>query len=201
MWRAGAIRPSNFSLVIFAGAPGHAPFQVWLEDWPAGAGSRRHPPASNVAVDLTLTDLKGPLLHGQAGYSQKGPDPATPHLLQFPLEPNRAVVVGDTSFPVQGLSWQDHEYHASGWRKIRLAGIGLRCNLTTTARFFRFARMMARSILSTGSFVSPPAVASVDPEIDFSIEIGQVAKPAQRRRIPCRLDCQRAVAGSAPHVV
>jgi predicted secreted hydrolase len=81
------------------------PFRIWLEDWSveaedeaataaatttggmmttetaAAAGAYRAPPArlkaaaSGIRLDLRLVDQKGPVLQGDGGYSQKGPDP------------------------------------------------------------------------------------------------------------------------------
>ena len=56
-----------------------APFGVWLEDWQVqelepGVYSLKAAHAG-AAIDLVLRDRMGPLLHGEAGYSQKGPDP------------------------------------------------------------------------------------------------------------------------------
>ena len=63
-----------------------APFQVWLEDWRveevAPGNYRLRAAQDDVAIDLQLTDLKGPILQGDAGYSPKGPEPgnASGHL-------------------------------------------------------------------------------------------------------------------------
>ena len=56
-----------------------SPFQVWLEDWAveALAPGRYHlsAKAEGIGVDLQLQDQKGPILQGDEGYSQKGPEP------------------------------------------------------------------------------------------------------------------------------
>ncbi len=61
------------------------PFRVWLEDWSVAGSSAGtallhasvNDPASNLSLnlDLSLADLKGPVLQGDRGYSRKGPEP------------------------------------------------------------------------------------------------------------------------------
>ena len=55
------------------------PFEVWLDDWTVKEIARDtyQLTAANeqLAVELILIDKKGPILHGDMGYSQKGPDP------------------------------------------------------------------------------------------------------------------------------
>ncbi len=95
------------------------PYRVWLEDWQveevAPGVTRLQAAAGDVAVDLTLTDSKGPVLQGDRGYSQKGPDPgnASYYYSLTRLATEGTIAVGDTSYPVTGLSWKDHEYSTS----------------------------------------------------------------------------------------
>lgn len=97
------------------------PYQVWLEDWqvadvPGQPGATRlQAAAGDVAIDLTLTDTKGPVLQGDRGYSQKGPDPgnASYYYSLTRLATEGAVTVGGKAYPVAGLSWKDHEYSTS----------------------------------------------------------------------------------------
>ena len=71
--------------------------------------------AGDVSIDLTLTDTKGPVLQGDRGYSQKGPDPgnASYYYSLTRLATDGTISVGQTAFPVTGLSWKDHEYSTS----------------------------------------------------------------------------------------
>lgn len=95
------------------------PYRVWLGDWQISEISpgvtRLQAAAGNVAVDLTLNDLKGPVLHGDQGYSQKGPDPgnASYYYSLSRLAATGEVAVDGRTFPVTGLSWMDHEYSTS----------------------------------------------------------------------------------------
>lgn len=96
-----------------------APYRVWLEDWQINEiepGSYRMQAAQDgYAIDLTLIDLKGPVLQGQNGYSQKGPDPgnASFYYSQTRLATNGTIRIDNRDFDVTGYSWKDHEYSTS----------------------------------------------------------------------------------------
>jgi predicted secreted hydrolase len=96
-----------------------APFQVWLEDWSVVETAPNvyhlHATQGNLQLDLTLTDTGGPVLQGDQGYSQKGPQPgqasyyySLPHLASY-----GTVQVGQSTHTVHGLSWMDHEFSTS----------------------------------------------------------------------------------------
>jgi predicted secreted hydrolase len=82
----------------------------------AQTGSR-HPVRSQegLALDLVLTDLKGPILQGDGGYSPKGPQPgnASYYYSLTRLETSGTIQVADTVHEVTGLSWMDHEWSTS----------------------------------------------------------------------------------------
>jgi predicted secreted hydrolase/threonine/homoserine/homoserine lactone efflux protein len=96
-----------------------SPYQVWLEDWRVEELEPNvyHLRAAqeNVAIDLRLTDLKGPILQGDRGYSQKGPEPgnASYYYSLTRLASSGTVRVGETAYQVDGLSWMDHEFSTS----------------------------------------------------------------------------------------
>lgn len=92
------------------------PYHVWLEDWnveQTGSGVYQLT-ASNedIQLELQLTDEKGPVLHGDEGYSQKGPAAgnASYYYSQTRLATQGSIRIGDETFAVSGLSWKDHEY-------------------------------------------------------------------------------------------
>lgn len=104
------------------------PFRVWLDDWsvigeaPAGETSPfRQPPAvlraaaGEIRLDLKLVDTKGPVLQGDRGYSQKGPEPgnASYYYSLTRIATTGTVSIGGKNYPVTGLSWMDHEYGTS----------------------------------------------------------------------------------------
>jgi predicted secreted hydrolase len=89
--------------------------QVWIDDWRAGfKGGEFHLKAQDqgLGVDLTLTPLKPPALHGQGGYSQKSAQyhSASYYYSISRLDTRGALTVGGRTQPVTGLSWMDHEF-------------------------------------------------------------------------------------------
>ena len=106
-----------------AGATGAPRYQVWLDDWRAhenGPGQMRLQAAAEagngpVSIDLTLTETRPPLLHGDAGYSRKGPEPgnANHYYSLVRMETVGHLVFSGTQVEVSGLSWMDHEFGTS----------------------------------------------------------------------------------------
>jgi predicted secreted hydrolase len=102
-----------------AGAEIDPSFQVWLDAWSVQQiGPNTYhlkAPEQGVAIDLTLTDTKGPVLEGDRGYSQKGPEPgnASLYFSQTHLDSRGSVTVQGQTYPVNGLSWMDREISTS----------------------------------------------------------------------------------------
>ena len=106
-----------------AGATGSPRFEVWLDDWrarEAGPGRFRLQAAAEadsgpVSIDLILTETRPPLLHGEAGYSRKGPEPgnANHYYSLVRMETAGHIAFGGTQVSVTGLSWMDHEFGTS----------------------------------------------------------------------------------------
>jgi predicted secreted hydrolase len=96
-----------------------APFRVWLEDWSVEQVEpgvvRMQAAQQGVALELRLADAKGPILHGDGGYSQKGPEPgnASSYYSLTRLITEGTIQVGGEVHPVRGLSWMDHEFSTS----------------------------------------------------------------------------------------
>jgi predicted secreted hydrolase len=96
-----------------------APYEVWLDDWSVQEvrpGTVRLRAAQDgLALDLLLAERKGPILNGDRGYSQKGPDPgnASYYYSLTRLETSGTVQAGGRSFDVSGWSWMDHEWSTS----------------------------------------------------------------------------------------
>ena len=95
------------------------PFAVWLEDWKVeeietGIYSLLAS-QDGLGLELTLHDVKGPILQGDQGYSQKGPEPgnASYYYSLTRLASSGTVRVDEESFQVIGESWMDHEYSTS----------------------------------------------------------------------------------------
>ncbi len=135
-WAADQLYLSHFSLTDVAGdeyraferftrgAAGLAgaqaePYRVWLEDWQIEQRSpdvvALHALQDDIVLDLTLTDVKGIILQGQAGYSLKGAEPgnASYYFSQTRLQSEGSLTIRGETFAVGGLSWMDHEFSTS----------------------------------------------------------------------------------------
>ena len=156
------------------------PYRVWLEDWrveETGPGTTRlQAAAGDVAIDLTLSDLKGPVLHGDRGYSQKGPDPgnASYYYSLSRLASDGVVTVGDRSFPVQGLSWQDHEYSTSALAADQVGWDWFALQLDDGSELKVFHIRKADGSVdpfSAGTFIAPDGSATPLTHEDFTITV------------------------------
>jgi predicted secreted hydrolase len=93
-----------------------SPYQVWLEDWSIAETStdvyRLQAEQEGVALDLTLTDEMGLVLHGQNGYTRggEGATNAAYYYSQPRLRADGIVKVNGVSYSVNGLAWKDHEF-------------------------------------------------------------------------------------------
>jgi predicted secreted hydrolase len=116
-----------------AGASLEPAWSVWLEDWRvetlepgtyAMTASAVDENGQEVRVDFVLQETRDPVLHGDEGLSQKGPEPgkASYYYSLVGLETTGALTVDGRTVEVRGLSWMDHEYgtsalsgDATGW--------------------------------------------------------------------------------------
>ena len=92
------------------------PFQVWLNNWSveeiAPSEYRLYAEQEGIALDLVLKDVKGPILQGINGYSQKGPETGNSsyYFSQTRLHSTGIIQAGGKKNMVKGLSWMDHEF-------------------------------------------------------------------------------------------
>jgi len=106
-----------------AGATGSPEYSVWLDDWRAQQtrpGRMRLLAAAEgedgpVSIDLTLTETRPFLLHGEDGYSRKGPEAgnANHDYSRARMDTTGHVVFGGSQDSVSGFSWMDHEFGTS----------------------------------------------------------------------------------------
>lgn len=100
---------------------------VVIEDWSLrqeGQAYRVSIPGKDFELALDLVATQPPLLQGDAGFSQKGPDAASAsHYYSHPqLAVAGRINVGGRDVPVRGTAWFDHEWSstlmdeaAQGW--------------------------------------------------------------------------------------
>ena len=110
-----------------AGATGDPTYKVWLEDWSATESEpdvmRLHVDStsdfieaeSQIELSLDLRQTRPPILHGDRGLSQKGPESgnATYYYSLVGLETTGEVTINGETTPVSGISWMDHEFGTS----------------------------------------------------------------------------------------
>jgi predicted secreted hydrolase len=95
------------------------PYQVWLENWEVREISQDEYRLSafqdGIAIDVILTDKKGPVLHGDSGYSRKGPQAghASYYFSQSRLVSEGRITIEGEQYIVNGLSWMDHEFSSN----------------------------------------------------------------------------------------
>lgn len=95
------------------------PYRIWLENWSAeevGPGSvRLYALSDGVELDLTLRETVPPILHGEQGLSQKGPEPgnASYYYSIVQQEVKGKITLHPDVYYVTGLAWKDHEYGTS----------------------------------------------------------------------------------------
>lgn len=157
-----------------------APYHVWLEDWQVEevrpGVTRLQAAAGDVTLDLTLTDLKGPVLHGDQGYSQKGPDPgnASYYYSLTRLASEGEVTIGDRRYPVQGLSWKDHEYSTSALAEDQVGWDWFALQLDDGSELKAFHIRKADGSVdpfSAGSFIAPDGVLTPLTRDDFTVTV------------------------------
>lgn len=104
-----------------AGAVTMPRYRIWLEDWSveaiddSAAQVRIQARSDGFAIDLKLTSVKPPALHGDNGLSVKGPETgnASYYYSFTRLLTEGTVVVGEKDFEVSGASWMDREFGTS----------------------------------------------------------------------------------------
>ncbi len=115
-----------------AGATAEPHLRIWLEDWQVTspeAGVMRiqaqvHTEDEEaMALDLHLRETRPPVLHGDAGLSQKGPDAgnASYYYSLIGLETTGSLVIAGRAVEVSGQSWMDHEF---GTRALSANAVG-----------------------------------------------------------------------------
>ncbi len=104
-----------------AGATTAPVYRVWLEDWQVIApdaearSTRITAREGDVAVDLTLEQVKPPALQGEGGLSPKSDEPgnASYYYSLSRLLTTGTIAIAGREYAVSGTTWQDHEFSTS----------------------------------------------------------------------------------------
>ena len=110
-----------------AGPPAGGPYRVWLQDWslqgavPGGflpmelAAAAETEDGTEIALELRLDSEKPPVLQGDRGLSQKGPEPgnASYYYSLTRLSAAGDVRLGGERLAVTGGAWLDREWSTS----------------------------------------------------------------------------------------
>lgn len=95
------------------------PYSVWLEDWSATEIApgrvRLQAQSADTALDLVVTQHLPPILQGDRGLSQRGPELGNAayyySLVQQPT--SGTITIHGQPYSVTGVTWKDHEYSTS----------------------------------------------------------------------------------------
>ena len=92
------------------------PYHIWLANWSAteveNGQVRLQAQTSEAAIDLMLTQSSPPILHGDRGLFQKGPEPgAAAYYYSLVQQPTTGTLsLNGQTYEVTGVTWKDHEY-------------------------------------------------------------------------------------------
>ena len=92
--------------------------QVWIDSWQAkleGQDFLLKAQDEGLQLQLALSPLKPPALHGDGGFSRKaaGHDAASYYYSLSRLATQGQLTLGDRTLKVRGTSWMDHEFFSS----------------------------------------------------------------------------------------
>ncbi len=184
-----------------------APFNAWIQDWQLTSTTADFLPLlldaadEHFAVRLEFAPGRGPILHGDAGYSRKGRDPGNAsHYFSFTRLPTTGELHWDGQrIEVSGRAWLDREWGSSvldpdvvgwDWLSLSLADgrdlmlFQLRDASGNTAPF------------SAGTLVNPDGQLLRKEEGDFQMTpVGHWVSPVTGSRYP--VEWQVTVPGAA----
>jgi predicted secreted hydrolase len=159
------------------------PYRVWLDDWSveeaaegsAGSPARLRASADDISLDLTLRDLKGAVLQGDAGYSRKGPEPGNAsYYYSLPrIATAGTVTVGGRTFNVDGLSWMDHEFSTSALGKDQTGWDWFSLQLDDDSELMVFQLRRAdgsTDSFSSGTLIAPDGATRTLGSNDFTLQ-------------------------------
>lgn len=156
-------------------------YNVWLYDWSVQEVEPNvyhlHAAQDGLAIDLTLKDALGPILEGDQGYSQKGPDPgnASYYYSQPRLASSGSVQVAGATYEVNGLSWMDHEFSTSALASNQVGWDWFALQLDGGSELMVYQIRQADGSIdpfSSGTFIAPDGSTVHLSRSDFVISVG-----------------------------
>lgn len=156
------------------------PYRVWLEDWnitqTTPGAYRLQAAQGDIALDLTLTDEMGIVLHGENGYSRKGQNitNASYYYSQPRLRADGQVKISGTQYPVSGLAWKDHEFSTSVLDENQIGWDWFSLQFEDGSALMLFElreRDGDTSDSSSGTFIAADGTASHLQNVDFEITV------------------------------
>jgi predicted secreted hydrolase len=161
------------------------PFRVWLEDWSveetAPAEYRLRASQDGYQIDLTLTDLKGPVLHGVQGLSRKGQETgqASYYISQPRLKAEGKISTPGQTSQVVGEAWMDHEFSTSALAPDQIGWDWFSIQLDDGRELMVFQIRKADGTIdpvSSGTLIAADGTTTSLGYDDFSIEVTRTWK-------------------------
>jgi predicted secreted hydrolase len=189
--------------------------KVWVGDWQAevqGEAHRLQAATDDLALDLTLTPLKPPVLHGDGGYSRKAAraEVASHYYSITLLETRGQITLDGRTLEVEGTSWLDREFYSGPMAADYQAGwdwFALKLDDATEIMLY-LMRLKDGSLdpASSGTFIDPQGRARHLKLGDFALEVtdtwtsphSQAAYPARWEISIPTLNCRLSLAPTLP---
>lgn len=155
-------------------------FSIWLKDWEVvqvdehlfqmKAGTQ------DVEINLQLTDLKGIILNGNQGLSQKGGEVgnASYYFSQTRLKTSGMIRIDNVKYKVNGFSWMDHEFGTStlGIEQVGWDWFSIQLDNETEIMLFQIRQKDGEiSKFSSGTLIYPDGKTENLVKSDFKIVV------------------------------
>jgi predicted secreted hydrolase len=156
------------------------PYHIWLEDWNISEHApgvyRLRASQGAISVDLTLTDERGVILHGENGYSRKGENAsnASYYYSQPRLRAEGVLEMEENNYPVKGLAWKDHEFSSGALDKKQIGWdwFSLQFEEGSALMLFQLReRGGGTSASSSGTLIPPEGNPHSVPNTEFEIKV------------------------------
>jgi predicted secreted hydrolase len=158
------------------------PFRVWIENWSMegkGASLQNHllrAGDKDFSIEFLLAPEKNPVVHGQNGVSQKAEGEGYgSHYYSIPrLKTEGKIFLRSKEFPVQGISWMDHEFGSSQLREYQVGWdwFSIQLNNQFELMFYQIRHQNGKiDPYSSGTIIFPDGKYQHLPKKEFQIEV------------------------------